>query len=1020
MNLSEPQLISPLLDGFVMGDPISDHDGVKCCPAMHLETGNKYIVKIISVPASPKKLAALLLAGAFSDRESALAYFKELSDDVIDEAALLQRLSRFEGFVSYDNWQLVPMEDDAGYDIYLLGAYRPTLESLLKENKMTHLAVVNLGLDLCAALSVARRHGYLYADLQPGNIFICNDREYRIGDLGFISLDSLLYASLPDKYLNHYTPLEIKDAYSALNSTMDTYAVGLILYQAYNDGLLPPIGMPLQPPRYADFELSEIILKACSLNPNERWQEPMEMGQALISYLQRNSVNDTPIVPVAENVEQAPEEEQPDEPTTDDILAEVDEALECEPTGFAADEQLVVQEESPVEAITDTESEQPVHEETQADTSTDESAAELSAVEPVDEEPIIAVDPDEAGTATEDCVEVSTDPETPDQVESSDETQEDPQDDVSGILAQADDLIAQEIAAPVIELQQIEISMPKQNESDETEQSEEPSQESPEIESEEHNEDSTAPVEASSSEELEPVEAPPKKRHRGLIAVVITVTILLLLLLGGFLFYENYYLQVVNDILLSGSEDRLTVTLDTRIDDEKLTVLCTDTYGNTIRQNVVNGVASFEGLKPGTTYKLQVRIDGFHKLLGETTETYTTAVQTTIGNLFATTGPEDGSVILNFTVQGPDTNHWKVHYSADGEPAQSQVFSGHMVTVSGLTVGKDYTFTLEPAVELYLSGTTSINYVPRKILMAENLQILGFKNKGLNVSWDTPADATVEQWSVRCYNDAGYDQTLITADNSAVFEGLDTTLAYTIEVTADGMTVGTRTYLSANSITIQEVQIDDSTWNQLALSWDFEGTAPANGWLVFYTVDVNTEQQVITCEDNTAIITPLIPGAHYTITVTPANGATYFGGIAEHDVPEAAAFSGYWVKAEDIEFSMCITPDVENWDRTDVPNENYTTSFTVGSSASFVMHLTREYDVSDDEIVTMFVIRNAEGKVISNAIESRTWTSMWFRSYGKLTIPFMPDEPGHYTVYIYFNGAAATNCSFDVIEAAVT
>ena len=115
--MSEPQLISPLLDGFVMGDPIGGHDGVRACPAMHLETEKKYIVKIISLPASQSKLDALLLAGAFSDRESALAYFKELSEGVVSEAELLQKLSRNEGFVSFDKWQMIPMEEDeTGFD----------------------------------------------------------------------------------------------------------------------------------------------------------------------------------------------------------------------------------------------------------------------------------------------------------------------------------------------------------------------------------------------------------------------------------------------------------------------------------------------------------------------------------------------------------------------------------------------------------------------------------------------------------------------------------------------------------------------------------------------------------------------------------------------------------------------------------------------------------------------------------------------------------------------------------------
>ena len=43
--MSEPKLISPLLDNFIMGDPISEHDGVQCCPAINKDTDEKYIVK---------------------------------------------------------------------------------------------------------------------------------------------------------------------------------------------------------------------------------------------------------------------------------------------------------------------------------------------------------------------------------------------------------------------------------------------------------------------------------------------------------------------------------------------------------------------------------------------------------------------------------------------------------------------------------------------------------------------------------------------------------------------------------------------------------------------------------------------------------------------------------------------------------------------------------------------------------------------------------------------------------------
>ena len=972
MTLSEPQLISPLLDGFVMGDPISSHDGICCCPAMHLETSSKYIVKIISVPASQKKLDALLLAGAFTDKESALTYFQELANDVTDEAALLHRLSRFEGFVSYENWQIVPMEDGTGFDIYLLGPFRPTLENLIKRNALTHLGAVNLGLDLCAALSVARRYGYIYADLQPSNIYICNEREYRIGDLGFISLSSLPYASLPDKYRSNYTPNEIADAYSALNETMDTYAVGMILYQAYNDGRLPPVSMQMQPPRYADAELSEIILKACSVNPSERWQEPMQMGQALISYLQRNSVNDVPIVPQPEP-EEAPVEDTPvvedTEPSTDEIIAEVDGVLDAVPLMAVADEEDTAKQS---EQLPSEDSDVEVADEAvDADSSEDAQQGEIS-----DEEAVI----DEPAPSEED-------------------------DDVSDILAQADDLISHELPTPVIEVPEIELVIPEQPIASESELP----AEAP-VESEDTSDDT-------STEENAEGEEPAKKPNRLLTIILVTISVIAALLLGSFLFYENYYLQVVNDIILSGSEGNLTVTLDTKIADEKLTVLCTDIYGNTMRRPVVNGTASFEGLKPGTSYTLQIRIAGFHKLLGETVETYTTAPQSVISNFVATTGPEDGSVILSFTVQGPNADQWKVSYQAPGEPARSVNFPGHMVTLTGLTVGKEYTFTIEPVQELYLSGTYTIKHIASNIIYAENLQILGIRNNALQIAWSAPAGVNVQSWTVRCYDGAGYDHTFTTKELTATFENIDPAASYTVEVTAAGMTIGTYKYLSANSITFQEILVEAPDRSHLTVQWSYEGTAPEGGWLILYTVGNNTEQNVVKCDDTNGIITPMIPGAHYTISIQPANGVTVFGGTTEFDAPEAPAFSGYWVNAEDILFDMCITPDVQNWDRYDVPDEDYTTSFEVGSSASFVMHVTREYAASNDEIITLFVIRDREGKIISNATESRTWTEMWYRSYGKLTLPFLPEEPGDYTVWVYFNGTAVTNRSFEVIPA---
>ena len=1010
MNLSEPQLISPMLDGFVMGDPISNHDGVRACPAMHLASDKKYIVKIISLPATQSKLDALLLAGAFTDHESALAYFKELADGVVEEAALLQKLSRHEGFLAFENWQLMPMDEgETGFDIYLLSQYRPTLEGILQNNEMTHLQAINLGLDLCAALSASRRYGHLYSNLRPSNIYLYNEREFRIGDLGFLSLESLPYTSLPDKYRSDYTPPEINDAFSTLNDTMDTYAVGLILYQAYNDGRLPVVGMALNAPRHADSALAEIILKACAADPAERWQDPVQMGQALANYMQSDSVNDTPIVPPpAEEEIEEPEPIFPDEdtePSTADILAEVDDALESAPPIVPAPQ---TNEESAV-----------VIEEVAAEE--DPIAEEESAVEELTEQGSAPVEADIAEEASvidesndEQCiVEESTEEASEDAV-----SEEAPLDEMAQMLAQADELIAHQLPDPPVAPEAIEVTLPFPEE----EIVEEPTLMDPpiaEIEVEEPQEDTASDNvvddEETDEDESENEAAQPTKKNKKLLVTAIILAIVLALSAAAVLFYQFFYLQTIHDMVVSGTEDKLTVTLSSKISDELLTVKCTDTHGNSLTAEVVDGVAQFTGLRPGTAYKLEVRINGFHKLNGDTSETYTTATQTIITGFYAATGPEDGSVILSFTPQGPTSQQWTVKYSTPGEEEMTRTFNGHMVTITGLTIGKEYTFKLEPVTNLYISGTDTITHTASSIIYAENLEIVGFVNGNLVISWNNPEGITVPQWYVRCYNDSGYDQTLTTAETSISFTGLSKTGGYTIEVTADGMTLGARISLSDDSVFINKIQADGSDRKNLKVTWSFDGDAPEGGWLLSYTIDGNSDRQVITCNSNSATITPMIPGAHYSISVTTASGVSVFGGNLEIDTVKASSFSGFSVKAKNMEFSMCKTPKKNKWDKDDVSKSSYTTTFKVGESASFVMHLDKKTDQTNDVVVTLYVIRDAAGQLISYKHESRTWDDMWDNRYGELTIPTMPTAPGNYTVEIPFDGGAVLNQAFAIV-----
>ena len=990
--MSEPKLISPLLEGLVMGDPISDHHGVRCCPAMEKASEKKYIVKIISIPASQVQLEALLLSGAYASKEDALAYFKELADQTVGEAQLLQKLSRLEGFTGYEGWQVEPMEDGVGYDVYLLGAYRPTLERRLSRTPMTHLGAVNLGLDLCAALSVCRRNGYLCVDLKPSNVYIAENGEYRIGDLGFVALDSLKYASLPERCRSAYTAPEITDAYSALNSTLDIYAAGMILYQAYNNGELPTPGETPAPPAYADYEMAEIILKACAEKPEDRWEDPAQMYQALVSYMPRNGANDTPIVPppaAAEpEVPEVPEEpEIPEEPVEEETTGEAEEAV----TEVQAEEETA----APIPVVIPAEAGEP------AEVDTEDIPAEAEAP---------AEDDDQF------MIEGFLSDETTPSEESSEGLETEVSEEVSAILDQADDLIAHKVPDPVVAPEPIDIPIPEPISAE----PEEPEEIAEEPETAEETPAEPEVPEAAAEEEKVSEEVPPpekKKKRKGLIAALIIILLILLLGAGALLFYQEYYLQSVTDITLSGDKDYLTVTLDTEIEDGLLTVVCTDTYGNSLRQAIVDNQAHLTGLNPSTSYKISLQISGFHKLVGTTTATYTSPAQTNIVSFTAVTGDQDGSVKLNFSVQGPDNTAWTVTYSDGDESSGSVPCTGHTATITGLNVGSTYTFTLTPEVDLYVVGSDTLEYTASKVVTAENLTIEGFRDGSLTATWNTPEGTAAESWTVRCYNSNGHDQTVYVADTKVIFDDLDITQSYTLDVMAEGMSVSKQVSVSANSVTFTDIQLDESVPGQLTVTWSYEGTAPADGWRLLYTVD-GGELQVVYCEEGSGVITPLVPGGEYSISFDLPDGITVFGGTASFTAPEAETFAAYRVKPEDMEFKMCATPEDPDWRWYLLKDEDYITTFALGENASFVIVIpSTVIDKSNDEITTMFVIRDADGKPVSATWgRTRTWNEMWAKNYSELDMPAMPQAAGEYTVDIYFDGKYVTTQSFTVTE----
>ena len=310
--MSEFKLISPLLDHMEVVRCVQSRSGISVYLLRNADTGRQYMLKHISVPESQTQVDALLFTGAAADLDQAQSYYEQVVEDYRDEFAALDLMRGSANFATYEDYQVCAKDEGVGFEIYLLSQKWPTLVEYLAENAMTHLKALNLGLDLCTALCDLRAQGLIHRDIKPENIYLNGLNGFMLGDLGVARIDQLKYCAMPERMITEYTAPELSDILNPFNTTVDIYSIGMVLYRILNGNHGPfedestsakaanrrrISGEPLPAPLYSDYELTEIILKACAYEPADRYQTPDELMQDLVLYMKRNSVTDSLVVP---------------------------------------------------------------------------------------------------------------------------------------------------------------------------------------------------------------------------------------------------------------------------------------------------------------------------------------------------------------------------------------------------------------------------------------------------------------------------------------------------------------------------------------------------------------------------------------------------------------------------------------------------------------------------------------------------------------------------------------------------
>ena len=267
-----------------------------------LGTVNTSALKIISLPQSEDDLRSTIETNNLTG-DSVSSYYRSCADAITNEIKLMSELKAQSNIVSYEDHKIVPHKDGIGWDILIrMELLTPLNVHLQRTVQMPRGEVVRMGVHLCRALELCQRHNIIHRDVKSENIFISADGNYKLGDFGVARTVLASSGALTQVGSPSYMAPEMFQAGKTYNASVDTYALGLVLYRCLNEGRLPfypPYPQPLTPedrnmaegkrlsglelPRAvnATAALDAILRKACAPDPAGRFASPTEMRLAL-------------------------------------------------------------------------------------------------------------------------------------------------------------------------------------------------------------------------------------------------------------------------------------------------------------------------------------------------------------------------------------------------------------------------------------------------------------------------------------------------------------------------------------------------------------------------------------------------------------------------------------------------------------------------------------------------------------------------------------------------------------------
>lgn len=258
----------------------------------------KAALKVISIPKDEVDIEDYYYEGF--DKESLSMMFDQHLHSIVKEYSTMKKLSGCKNVVSCDDVRYVQHSNGIGWDIFIKMELLTPLGRCFKKD-VPEKEIIKIGIDICNALEVCQKNNIIHRDIKPQNILRSDFGDYKLGDFGIAKTIEKTTGGTKIGTYDYMAPEIFNN--QPYGYKADLYSLGLVLYWLANEKVLPFLstvptvdmkdqanrrrflGEAIPAPKHGSEALKHVILKACSYNESDRFQNAAEMKKALIAVL---------------------------------------------------------------------------------------------------------------------------------------------------------------------------------------------------------------------------------------------------------------------------------------------------------------------------------------------------------------------------------------------------------------------------------------------------------------------------------------------------------------------------------------------------------------------------------------------------------------------------------------------------------------------------------------------------------------------------------------------------------------